>query len=81
MDGKGTSRTHGKNGAADTARVVDQSVAFDCPERQYRSRGYKPDFDDLAWTPEVDPAQVQEPAGSKPRWPAPKAGSSSSSRH
>jgi hypothetical protein len=77
MDGKGRSRTRGKDGAADTARVVDQSVAFDCPERQYRARGYKPDFEDLAWSADVDPAQVQAPTQSRPRWPAPKSVASS----
>jgi hypothetical protein len=51
MDGKGTYRTRGSEGAPDTARVVDRSVAFDLPEQQYRRRGYSPPFDELGWKP------------------------------
>ena len=51
MDGKGTYRTRGSDGAPDTARVVDRSVAFDLPEQQYRRRGYSPPFDELGWKP------------------------------
>ena len=50
MDGKGTSKTRGTGSGPATARVVDRSVAFDCPEAQYRSRGYAPPFEDLAWS-------------------------------
>jgi hypothetical protein len=49
MDGKGTYRTRGAEGATDTARVVDRSVAFDLPEQQYRRRGYNPPFEELGW--------------------------------
>jgi len=51
MDGKGTYRTRGADGAPDTARVVDRSVAFDLPEQQYRRRGYSPPFEELGWKP------------------------------
>ena len=54
MDGKGTYRTHGADGAPDTARVVDRSVAFDLPEQQYRRRGYSPPFEELSWKPLPD---------------------------
>ena len=50
MDGKGTSKTRGVGAKSDTARVVDRSVAFDCPEAQYRARGYSPPFEELAWS-------------------------------
>jgi hypothetical protein len=53
MDGKGTYRTRGAEGAPDTARVVDRSVAFDLPEQQYRRRGYSPPFEELSWKPGV----------------------------
>ena len=49
MNGKGTYRTRGVGDLPNTARVVDKSVAFDLPELQYRSRGYKPEFDELDW--------------------------------
>ena len=49
MDGSGTYRTRGIAGSPDTARVVDRSVAFDCPEQQYRRRGYSPPFEELGW--------------------------------
>lgn len=51
MDGKGTYRTRGAQGAPDTARVVDRSVAFDLPEQLYRRRGYNPPFEELSWKP------------------------------
>jgi hypothetical protein len=56
MDGKGTYRTRGAEGAPDTARVVDRSVAFDLPEQQYRRRGYAPPFEELSWKPGVEEA-------------------------
>ena len=49
MNGKGTYRTRGVGGLPNTARVVDKSVAFDLPELQYRSRGYRPEFEELDW--------------------------------
>ena len=65
MDGKGVWKTKGDAGAPDTARVVDRSVAFDCPEIQYRRRGYSPPFDELGWSVRPAPAAAQEaaPAG------------------
>lgn len=54
MDGKGTYRTRGAQGAPDTARVVDRSVAFDLPEQLYRRRGYSPPFEELSWKPGVE---------------------------
>ena len=61
MDGKGTSKKKGVGKAPDTARVVDRSVAFDCPEAQYRSRGYAPPFEDLAWSDDAPPQPSQAP--------------------
>jgi hypothetical protein len=67
MDGKGVWKTKGASGASDTARVVDRSVAFDCPEIQYRRRGYSPPFDDLNWSirPDSDAAQEAPPAAAR----------------
>lgn len=62
MDGKGVWKTKGEDGESDTARVVDRSVAFDCPETQYRRRGYAPPFDDLNWSVRPAQAPVREPA-------------------
>ena len=56
MEGKGTYRTRGAQGAPDTARVVDRSVAFDLPEQLYRRRGYSPPFEELSWKPGVEEA-------------------------
>lgn len=58
MDGKGTYRTRGTEGASDTARVVDRSVAFDLPEQLYRRRGYSPPFEELGWKPGEGIAQA-----------------------
>jgi hypothetical protein len=60
MDGKGVWKTKGASGAADTARVVDRSVAFDCPEIQYRRRGYSPPYEELNWSVRAAPAPAPE---------------------
>jgi hypothetical protein len=62
MDGKGVWKTKGAGGASDTARVVDRSVAFDCPEIQYRRRGYAPPFDELNWSIGTAPAAAAQAA-------------------
>ena len=61
MDGKGVSKKRGSGKAPDTARVVDRSVAFDCPETQYRSRGYAPPFEELAWSEDAGTQTGGEP--------------------
>ena len=60
MDGKGVWKTKGAGREPDTARVVDRSVAFDCPETQYRRRGYAPPFEELNWSVRPAPAAAVE---------------------
>ena len=55
MDGTGLYRVRGVDELSHTAFVTDKSISFSIGEGLYRSRGYAPPFDDLAWREETLP--------------------------
>jgi hypothetical protein len=63
MNGKGTYRTRGISGSANTVRVVDKSISLDVPEKLYTQRRYSPPLDELPWNDA--PPEVRKDATSR----------------